>query len=39
MLEGDDCFYINVSTFKDKELFSDQKRLKYLGIGGEFMFF
>lgn len=38
-LEGGNCFYINVSTFKDKELFQDQKRLKYLGLGGDFMFF
>ena len=37
--ETGNCFYINVSIFKDKELFQDQKRLKYLGLGGDFMFF
>lgn len=39
ILEGGNCFYVNISTFKDKGLFQDQKRLKYLGIGGDFMFF
>lgn len=39
ILETGNCFYINVSIFKDKELFQDQKRLKYLGLGGDFMFF
>lgn len=39
ILEGYKGFYINVSIFKDKELFQDQKRLKYLGLGGDFMFF
>jgi len=39
ILEGYKSFYINVSIFKDKELFQDQKRLKYLGLGGDFMFF
>lgn len=39
ILETGSCFYINVSIFKDKELFQDQKRLKYLGLGGNFMFF
>ena len=39
ILETGSCFYVNVSIFKDKELFQDQKRLKYLGLGGDFMFF
>ncbi len=39
ILETGSCFYLNVSIFKDKELFQDQKRLKYLGLGGNFMFF
>ena len=39
ILETGSCFYINVSIFKDKELFQDQKRLKYIGLGGDFMFF
>lgn len=39
ILETGSCFYMNVSIFKEKELFQDQKRLKYLGMGGDFMFF
>ncbi len=37
--KGDNCFYVNISTLNDKELFQDQKRLKYIGVGGDFMFF
>lgn len=39
ILNGRNCFYVDVSIFRNKEMFQDQKNLKYLGLEGEYLFF
>ena len=39
IIKGMNCFYVDVTTFKNDELLKEQERLKYLGLKGEYLFF